>query len=150
MCVLLRLAVLLSVRPPAMVKSAFPPLLFPSFAPRPIFYFTFNFCLNFIISFFLYCFGGACHYLTNHFQMEAPVAPSRSLQEGYAKPSWSVSSRRLRGASKAPPRTLRGGLRTLRGGCTYRRLHEDALEGSRGLGYTILRATMILIYNIGT
>ena len=82
--------------------------------------------------------GGACHYLTKRFQIEAPVAPSRS-----------VSSRRLRGASKAPPRTLRGGLRTLRGGCTYRRLHEDALEGSRGLGYTILRAT-ILIYNIGT
>ena len=24
---------------------------------------------------------GACHYLTNRFQMEAPVAPSRSLQE---------------------------------------------------------------------
>ena len=59
--------------------------------------------------------------------------PSRSLQEGSAKPSRSVSSRRLRGASKAQPRTLRGGLRTLRGGCTYRRLHEDALEGSRGL-----------------
>ena len=57
---------------------------------------------------------------------------SRSLQEGSAKPSRSVSSRRLRGASKAPPRTLRGGLRTLRGGCTYRRLHEDALEDSRG------------------
>ena len=54
--------------------------------------------------------------------------PSRSLQEGSAKPSRSVSSRRLRGASKAPPRTLRGGLRTLRGG-----LHENALEGSRGL-----------------
>ena len=76
---------------------------------------------------------GACHYLTNRFQMKAPVAPSRSLQEGSAKPSRSVSSRRLRGASKAPPRTLRGGLRTLRGGCTYRRLDEDALEGSRGL-----------------
>ena len=59
--------------------------------------------------------------------------PSRSLQEGSAKPSRSVSSRRLRGASKAPPRTFRGGLRTLRGGCTYRRFHEDALEGSRGL-----------------
>ena len=52
--------------------------------------------------------------------------PSRSLQEGSAKPSRSVSSRRLRGASKAPPRTLRGG-------CTYQRFHEDALEGSRGL-----------------
>ena len=24
---------------------------------------------------------GACHYLTNRFQMEAPVAPSRSLRE---------------------------------------------------------------------
>ena len=77
--------------------------------------------------------SGDCHYLTNRFQMKAPVAPSRSLQEGSAKPSRSVSSRRLRGASKAPPRTLRGGLRTLRGGCTYRRFHEDALEGSRGL-----------------
>ena len=37
---------------------------------------------------------GACHYLTNRFQMEAPVAPSRSLQEAsvgmaeaFAKPS---------------------------------------------------------------
>ena len=75
--------------------------------------------------------------------------PNGGARGAFAKPSRSVSSRRLRGASKAPPRTLRGGLRTLRGGCTYRRLHEDALEGSRGLGYTILRAT-ILIYNIGT
>ena len=71
---------------------------------------------------------GACHYLTNRFQMEAPVAPSRSLREAFKR-----APRSLRGASKAPPRTLRGGLRTLRGGCTYRRLHEDALEGSRGL-----------------
>ena len=37
---------------------------------------------------------GACHYLTNRFQMEAPVAPSRSLREAsvgmaeaFAKPS---------------------------------------------------------------
>ena len=83
---------------------------------------------------------GACHYLTNRFQMEAPVVPSRSLQEGSAKPWRGVSSRRLRGASKAPPRTLRGGLRTLRGGCTYRRLrlregfshtHGGFLEASR-------------------
>ena len=34
---------------------------------------------------------GACHYLTNRFQMEAPVAPSRSLRgaclrEGFAEP----------------------------------------------------------------
>ena len=72
------------------------------------------------------------------------MAPSRSFREAFKR-----APRSLRGASKAPPRTLRGGLRTLRGGCTYRRLHEDALEGSRGLGYTILRAT-ILIYNIGT
>ena len=73
---------------------------------------------------------GACHYLTN----QPPFTKtSRSLQEGSAKPLRSVSSRRLRGASKTPPRTLRGGLRTLRGGCIYRRLHEDALEGSRGL-----------------
>ena len=40
---------------------------------------------------------GACHYLTNRFQMEAPVAPSRSLQEAsvgmaeaFAKPSRSL------------------------------------------------------------
>ena len=59
--------------------------------------------------------------------------PNGGARGAFAKPSRSVSSRRLRGASKAPPRTLRGGLRTLRGGCTYRRLHEDALEGSRGL-----------------
>ena len=80
---------------------------------------------------------GPCHYLPNRFQMKAPrgafAKPSRSLQEGSTKPSRSVSSIRLRGASKAPPRTLRGGLRTLRGGCPYRRFHEDALEGSRGL-----------------
>ena len=75
-------------------------------------------------------FWGACHYLTN----QPPFAkPSRSLQEGSAKSSRSVSSRRLRGASKVPPRTLHGVLRALRGGCIYRRLHEDALEGSRGL-----------------
>ena len=35
--------------------------------------------------------SGACHYLTNRFQMEAPVAPSRSLRgaclrEGFAEP----------------------------------------------------------------
>ena len=42
-------------------------------------------------------FWGACHYLTNRFQMEAPVAPSRSLQEAsvgmaeaFAKPSRSL------------------------------------------------------------
>ena len=34
----------------------------------------------------------------------ALAKPWRSLQEGSAKPSRSVSSRRLRGASKAPPR----------------------------------------------
>ena len=40
---------------------------------------------------------GACHYLTNRFQMEAPVAPSRSLREAsvgmaeaFAKPSRSL------------------------------------------------------------
>ena len=53
---------------------------------------------------------------------------SATLHEGFTK-----ASRGLHEASKAPPRTLRGGLRTLRGGCIYRRLHEDALEGSRGL-----------------
>ena len=31
---------------------------------------------------------GACHYLTNRFKMKAPVAPSRSLQEGSMKPPW--------------------------------------------------------------
>ena len=59
--------------------------------------------------------------------------PNEGARGAFAKPSRSVSSRRLRGASKAPPRTLRGGLPTLRGGCTYQRFHEDALEGSRGL-----------------
>ena len=54
--------------------------------------------------------------------------PNGGARGAFAKPSRSVSSRRLRGASKAPPRTLRGGLRTLRGG-----LHENALEGLRGL-----------------
>ena len=52
--------------------------------------------------------------------------PNGGARGAFAKPSRSVSSRRLRVASKAPPRTLRGG-------CTYRRLHEDAFEGSRGL-----------------
>ena len=37
------------------------------------------------------CQTGACHYLTNRFQMMAPVAPSRSLRgaclrEGFAEP----------------------------------------------------------------
>ena len=59
--------------------------------------------------------------------------PNGGARGAFAKPSRSVSSRRLRGASKAPPRTLRRGLRILREGCTYRRLHEDALEGSQGL-----------------
>ena len=31
---------------------------------------------------------GAYHYLTNRFQMEAPVAPSQRLQEGFKKPPW--------------------------------------------------------------
>ena len=53
---------------------------------------------------------GACHYLTNRFQMEAPVAPSRSLREAsvgmaeaFAKPSRSL----LGGFSKpsAPARS---------------------------------------------
>ena len=67
---------------------------------------------------------GAYHYLTTN---QPPFAKtSRSLQEGSTKPSRSVSSKRLHEASKASPRTLRGG-------CIYRRLHEDALEGSRGL-----------------
>ena len=42
---------------------------------------------------------GACHYLTNRFQMEAPVAPSRSLREAsvdmaeaFAKPSAPATS----------------------------------------------------------
>ena len=76
-------------------------------------------------------FRGACHYLTNRFQMEAPVAPSRSLQEGSAKPSRSLQGattnpsrrftnpsrrlhipkaprRRLGGFTRRPPRRVRG------------------------------------------
>ena len=47
------------------------------------------------------CTQGACHYLTNRFQMEAPVAPSRSLREAFAKPS-----REFREAFAEPPRRL--------------------------------------------
>ena len=36
---------------------------------------------------------GACHYLTNRFQMKAPVAPSRSLREAFKR-----APRSLRGA----------------------------------------------------
>ena len=36
---------------------------------------------------------GACHYLTNRFQMEAPVAPSRSLQEAFVGMAEAFSAR---------------------------------------------------------
>ena len=102
-----------------------------------LFCFYFLFFVSFEMSLFSEYFLGGLSLSDESFPNEgargAFAKPSRSLQEGSAKPSRSVSSRRLRGASKAQPRTLRGGLRTLRGGCTYRRLHEDALEGSRGL-----------------
>ena len=73
------------------------------------------------------------HVPTGGLSLSDESFPNEGARGAFAKPSRSVSSRRLRGASKAPPRTLRGGSRTLRGGCTHRRLHEDALEGSRGL-----------------
>ena len=98
--------------------------------------FVFFFCSWSLVDVPLTFFGGLSlsdESFPNEGARGAFAKPSRSLQEDSAKPSRSVSSRRLRGASKAQPRTLRGGLRTLRGGCTYRRLHEDALEGSRGL-----------------
>ena len=46
---------------------------------------------------------GACHYLTNHFQMKAPVAPSRSLREAFARAPRSFLEDTLReGFAKAP------------------------------------------------
>ena len=36
---------------------------------------------------------GACHYLTNRFQMEAPVAPSRSLREASVGMAEALSAR---------------------------------------------------------
>ena len=86
-------------------------------------------------------FLGACHYLTNRFQMKAPVAPSRSLREAFKRAPRSLRGACLREGFAEPPRRHHEpfaevyepfALRTLRGGCTYRRFHEDALEGSRG------------------
>ena len=118
------------------------------------FCFCFCSCFSFLIFLFLFvCFlfcvppwrqcpllatslSGACHYLTNRFQMKAPVAPSRSLQEGSMKPPWVwlKPSRSLReGFSKASrrlqrPRRLHEALvktsRTLRGGATASPLRE--------------------------
>ena len=65
-------------------------------------------------------FWGACHYLTNRFQMEAPVAPSRSLREAF----------------KRAPRSLRGAC--LREGFaeTPRRHHEPFAEVAKTEGST--------------
>ena len=69
--------------------------------------------------------AGACHYLTNLFQMKAPVAPSRSLQEGSMKPPWVwlTPSRSLREAFSKPSRSLQ----------RPRRLHEALVKTSRTL-----------------
>ena len=60
----------------------------------------------------------------------ALAKPSRGLREAFAERVFEKASRSLQGAST---KILRRGLRILREGCTYRRLHEDALEGSQGL-----------------
>ena len=74
-----------------------------------------------VFYFYFYFLSGACHYLTNRFQMEAPVAPSRSLREAsvgmaeaFAKPSRSLlrslqRPRRLHEALVKTSRTPRGG-----------------------------------------
>ena len=51
-------------------------------------------------------FVGACHYLTNRFQMEAPVAPSRSLQEAFKRAPRSLRGACLREDFAEPPRRL--------------------------------------------
>ena len=80
---------------------------------------------------------GACHYLPNRFQMKAPVAPSRSLREAFKRAPRSLRGACLREGFAEPPRRHHEPFaevyETLRGGCPYRRFHEDALEGSRGL-----------------
>ena len=47
---------------------------------------------------------GACHYLTNRFQMEAPVAPSRSLREAFKRAPRSLRGACLREGFAEPPR----------------------------------------------
>ena len=49
-------------------------------------------------------FLGACHYLTNRFQMEAPVAPSRSLREAFKRAPRSLRGACLREGFAEPPR----------------------------------------------
>ena len=49
---------------------------------------------------------GACHYLTNRFQMEAPVAPSRSLREAFKRAPRSLRGACLREGFAEPPRRL--------------------------------------------
>ena len=47
---------------------------------------------------------GACHYLTNRFQMKAPVAPSRSLREAFKRAPRSLRGACLREGFAEPPR----------------------------------------------
>ena len=46
-----------------------------------------------VVSVALTVFVGACHYLTNRFQMKAPVAPSRSLREASVGMAEGLSAR---------------------------------------------------------
>ena len=46
----------------------------------------------------------ACHYLTNRFQMEAPVAPSRSLRVAFKRAPRSLRGACLREGFAEPPR----------------------------------------------
>ena len=48
--------------------------------------------------------AGACHYLTNRFQMKAPVAPSRSLREAFKRAPRSLRGACLREGFAEPPR----------------------------------------------
>ena len=89
--------------------------------------------------------SGACHYLTNRFQMEAPVVPSRSLREAsvgmaeaFAKPSRSL----LGGFSKpSAPATSSSSAREDVANPSRRRhgepiagmLHEGTVRASRSL-----------------
>ena len=49
---------------------------------------------------------GACHYLTNRFQMEAPVAPSRNLREAFKRAPRNLRGACLREGFAEPPRRL--------------------------------------------
>ena len=46
---------------------------------------------------------GACHFLTNRFQMKAPVAPSRSLREAFKRAPRSLRGACLREGFAEPP-----------------------------------------------